>query len=220
MSKNIFSDLFSKLNLKNRKVQLGFVIVIALLGVAIAIGGGIEKKNKHHERDEYVSEDEDTAPEEESVGILDNNSSEKPEKPGKEKIANEVNDNNLQEAPEETEEEAEVKEEKTSYNSSELNPGSRPQFPGGEAAMNEYIWTCLQYPYDALQAGAQGRVLVQFTVTRTGNIANVHIVSGKHPSLNREALRIVRSMPKWTPGRVNGKPVDVTLTLPINFQLQ
>lgn len=96
----------------------------------------------------------------------------------------------------------------------------QPEFPGGQAAMYKWLGDHIVYPAQASEEGVQGRVVVSFEVSKTGSIENVKIARGRHPALDKEALRLVRSMPKWQPGRNNGQPVKVSYTLPITFRLQ
>ncbi|MDR1504917.1 MAG: M56 family metallopeptidase [Prevotella sp.] len=94
-----------------------------------------------------------------------------------------------------------------------------PSFPGGEPAMHEYISNNLKYPEDAQKNGIQGRVTVRFIVRGTGEISDVSVIRGIEPSMDKEAARVVNSMPKWTPGKQNGQVVDVFFTLPIVYKL-
>ncbi len=96
----------------------------------------------------------------------------------------------------------------------------KPSFPGGDAAMYKWLGEHINYPAQASEEGVQGRVVVQFDVDKTGQIVNVKIARGRHPALDKEAMRLVKSMPKWQPGRNNGQPVKVTYTLPVTFKLQ
>ncbi|MCM1032351.1 MAG: TonB family protein [Odoribacter sp.] len=93
----------------------------------------------------------------------------------------------------------------------------KPEFPGGTAAMYRWISDNINYPAQASEEGVQGRVVVSFTITKSGEITDVSVERGRHPALDAEAVRLVRSMPRWQPGRNNGNPVDVTYTLPITF---
>lgn len=95
-----------------------------------------------------------------------------------------------------------------------------PKFPGGESELMKYIANHIAYPADAAEEGIQGKVVVQFVVARDGSIGEVKVLRGKHPSLDREALRVVRSFPRFIPGKMNGQPVNVWYTLPITFKLQ
>lgn len=96
----------------------------------------------------------------------------------------------------------------------------KPQFPGGEAEMYKWLGSNIVYPPAAAEEGVSGRVVVEFVVGKDGSITNVHVVRQRHPALDKEALRVVKAMPKWIPGRNNGQPVKVTYTLPVTFKLQ
>ena len=96
----------------------------------------------------------------------------------------------------------------------------KPQFPGGEAAMYKWLGDNIVYPAAASEEGVQGRVVVEFVVGKDGSITNVRVVRPRHPALDKEAVRVIKSMPKWVPGRNNGQPVKVTFTLPVTFKLQ
>lgn len=95
-----------------------------------------------------------------------------------------------------------------------------PEFPGGETALRSYINKNVQYPVIAAENGIQGKVYVRFVVDKDGSVTNAEIARGIDPSLDQEALRVVRTLPKWKPGKQRGKPVRVSYTVPINFQLQ
>lgn len=94
-----------------------------------------------------------------------------------------------------------------------------PVFPGGEKEMYQYIFNNLKYPVPDIEVGTQGKVIIQFVVGRDGSIINATIVRGISIGCDKEALRVVKSMPKWIPGRQNGIPVQVYFTLPIVFKL-
>ena len=94
-----------------------------------------------------------------------------------------------------------------------------PQFPGGQIAMLQYIMKNIKYPEQAMKEGIQGRVAVRFIVEKDGSISDVKPILSVHPLLNKEAVRVVKSMPKWTPGKQNGKPVRVRFNLPVMFKL-
>ena len=94
-----------------------------------------------------------------------------------------------------------------------------PQFPGGQIAMMKYIMENIKYPKQAMKEGIQGRVTVRFIVEKDGSISDVRPVLSVHPLLNKEAVRVVKSMPKWSPGKHNGKPVRVRFNLPVMFKL-
>ncbi len=95
-----------------------------------------------------------------------------------------------------------------------------PQFPGGEAELMKYISSHIKYPPVAMENNVQGRVVVQFVVTKTGKVGEVKVVRGKDPDLDKEAVRVVKSLPDFIPGKMNGQSVNVWYTLPISFKLQ
>jgi len=94
-----------------------------------------------------------------------------------------------------------------------------PEFPGGEQALRNHIATSVKYPALAQQNGTQGRVYVQFVVSKDGSVKNATVVRGVDPLLDREALRVVNSLPAWIPGKQRGKAVNVSYTVPISFVL-
>lgn len=95
----------------------------------------------------------------------------------------------------------------------------RPEFPGGEAALQKYIASHVQYPEVARDNGLQGKVYVQFVINKRGEVENAIIARGIDAVLDKEALRVIQSLPKWKPGVQRGKPVRVSYTVPINFKL-
>ncbi len=95
-----------------------------------------------------------------------------------------------------------------------------PEFPGGELALRKFIANAIKYPVIAQENGIQGKVYVNFVVDKDGSITNAKIARGVDPSLDKEALRVVNSLPKWKPGMQRGKPVKVSYTVPISFVLQ
>lgn len=95
-----------------------------------------------------------------------------------------------------------------------------PEFPGGTTALNDYLRNNLVYPTPAKEAGAQGTVLVEFVVERDGSVSNATVKVAQFPALDEEALRVVRSLPKWKPGEANGRKVRVYYNVPIRFSLQ
>jgi protein TonB len=96
---------------------------------------------------------------------------------------------------------------------------TNPEYPGGNAAMMKFLYENLHYPAVAQENGIQGRVTLQFVVTSNGEIRGTKILKGVDPSLDKEAIRVIQSMPKWTPGKQDGKPVNVWITLPITFKV-
>ena len=95
-----------------------------------------------------------------------------------------------------------------------------PQFPGGEAALMKFLVSHINYPPMAAENNVQGRVVVQFVVDKTGKVGEVKVVRNVDKDLDREAVRVCQALPKFTPGRQNGRPVSVWYTLPIQFKLQ
>lgn len=95
-----------------------------------------------------------------------------------------------------------------------------PQFPGGEAELLKYIASHIKYPTMAAENNIQGRVVVKFVVGKDGRVGEVVVVRGKDPDLDKEAVRVVKTLPNFIPGKMNGQAVSVWYTLPINFKLQ
>ncbi len=95
-----------------------------------------------------------------------------------------------------------------------------PQFPGGDAALFEYLSKNIKYPTIAEENGVQGRVIVTFVVERDGSITDVQVVKSVDPALDKEASRVVAGMPSWIPGKQNGSAVRVKYTVPVTFRLQ
>ena len=96
----------------------------------------------------------------------------------------------------------------------------KPQFPGGDEALLKFVRDHLHYPPMAQENNIQGRVVVQFVVTKTGAVGDVRVVRGKDPDLDKEAVRVVKQLPKFIPGKMNGHAVNVWYTLPSQFKLQ
>lgn len=95
-----------------------------------------------------------------------------------------------------------------------------PVFPGGDLGLRKWIASNVKYPNIARESGIEGKVYVRFCVTSTGKVEKVSIARGVDPILDKEAIRVVSKLPKWTPGEQRGKKVSVWYTVPINFQLQ
>ncbi|MBP3839081.1 MAG: energy transducer TonB [Prevotella sp.] len=111
---------------------------------------------------------------------------------------------------------AQTQEEEPVFEISEI----MPFFKGGDPAMKAYLSSKTEYPEIAKKKKIEGRVIVKFIVEKDGSLTDVHVVKSVDPSLDEEAVRVVRSMPKWTPGkRLNGKPVRVQYLLPVTFKL-
>ena len=95
-----------------------------------------------------------------------------------------------------------------------------PEFPGGTAALMQYLQKNIKYPAICRENNIQGRVLVTFIVNKDGAVVEPEVVKSVNPSLDKEALRVISTMPKWKPGSQRGKPVRVKYTVPVNFKLQ
>jgi len=95
-----------------------------------------------------------------------------------------------------------------------------PEFPGGNTALQTYIANAIKYPVIAQENGVQGRVYISFVVNPKGLVEQVKVVRGVDPNLDKEAIRVIESLPAWKPGKQRGKPVKVSFTVPINFVLQ
>jgi len=95
-----------------------------------------------------------------------------------------------------------------------------PEFPGGELALLKYLANSIQYPVIAMENGITGKIYVSFIINEKGGIEDVNLLRGIDEALNNEALRVVKSLPKWQPGRQGGKAVKVRYTLPIVFEMR
>lgn len=95
-----------------------------------------------------------------------------------------------------------------------------PEMPGGKGAIHSYLRENLRYPEKARLKRIQGRVFINFTVTKDGTLRDIKVIRGVHKLLDNEALRVIREMPTWKPGMQRGKLVSVSYNLPINFVLQ
>ena len=95
-----------------------------------------------------------------------------------------------------------------------------PDFPGGQAELLKFIAKSIKYPVIAQENGIQGRVICAFVVNKDGSVVDAEVLRGVDPSLDKEALRVIGTMPKWKPGKQRGKPVRVKYTVPITFRLQ
>ena len=95
-----------------------------------------------------------------------------------------------------------------------------PMFPGGQSALFDYLTYNVKYPEAARKKGIAGTVICEFVVDKDGSITDVKVLrSGGHPSLDKEAVRVLKNMPKWIPGEKDGKKVRVKYTVPLNFRL-
>lgn len=94
------------------------------------------------------------------------------------------------------------------------------QYPGGMPELMQYLAKNIKYPIQAQKKGIEGRVTVRFIVEKDGSISNVTVVRHIHPLLDKEAVRVIKAMPKWSPGMLNGKPVRVKFNIPVAFRLK
>ena len=101
-----------------------------------------------------------------------------------------------------------------------------PEFPGGDSALRRFITENLRYPEEAKANGMSGKVFVQFVINKNGEVENPQIARGVEPALNKEAIRVIQSLPKWKPGQNKSKwdnewrPVRVSFTIPVDFKLE
>lgn len=133
-------------------------------------------------------------------------------------------DNDIYSKKEQNEKESKSKEEQNESESNKIFNGDdvdqQPSFPGGTNALNTFIVSNLKYPVFAQEKGIQGRVVVKFIVEKDGSISNVEVDRSVDPDLDNEAMRVVKAMPKWIPGQINGKAVKVECSHPFVFRLQ
>ena len=115
---------------------------------------------------------------------------------------------------------APVEDNEKADNTPVVSADMMPSFPGGDAALMRWLGQNIRYPADAMENGIQGRVFVRFTVDKNGTIHDPKVIRGVDPSLDREALRVIKAMPRWIPGKNNGRAVAVYLTLPVTFKLR
>ncbi|MBR5159294.1 MAG: energy transducer TonB [Bacteroidaceae bacterium] len=95
----------------------------------------------------------------------------------------------------------------------------QPEFPGGTAALLEYLRKNIKYPAICRENNIQGKVIVTFVVNKDGSIVDIEVIKSVNPSLDKEAIRVISQMPKWKPGSQRGKPVRVKYSVPVNFRL-
>ncbi len=100
-----------------------------------------------------------------------------------------------------------------------LSAEESPQFPGGDSALMTYIQSHIHYPFAAKEIGLEGRVVVKFVVQKDGTLDQFAVARGVHPMLDDEALRVIRDLPNFIPGKQNGEPVDVWYVVPVEFKL-
>lgn len=216
----------SEANLENKKAGfffVGFVMISAIVGMAFEYSEFVpapkEEFALENNKDVYQIYDipeEEEIPEEEPEVAPPPPMVEDVEVVEDDEEVPEINFDDFEKEIDEipVEETPEIKEEKV-YDFVEVEPS----FPGGAAAMQEWIKSKVEYPELAREMGEQGIVYVKFVVGSDGSIQNVKIAKGVSDALDTEAKRVVKAMPKWTPGEQAGKAVPVNFTLPINFRL-
>lgn len=96
--------------------------------------------------------------------------------------------------------------------------GEKPSFPGGVSQLTRFINDTREYPKEAYRKGIQGRVTCAFVVNTDGTVSHISVIRGVEPSLNREAIRVISSMPEWTPGRIDGKAVPTRVVWSVPFR--
>ena len=95
-----------------------------------------------------------------------------------------------------------------------------PEFPGGQDSLMSFLMHTIKYPKEAMEKGIQGRVVAKFIVEKDGQVSTPKVVRSVYPALDEEALRVIRYMPKWKPGKQNGREVRVFFTLPVTFRMK
>jgi len=95
----------------------------------------------------------------------------------------------------------------------------KPVYPGGDAELIKFVGEHTKYPVPALERGIEGTVYIRFVVTKTGEIGNANLLRSIDPLLDEEALRVIKTLPKWTPGKNNGNPVNVWFIIPVKFKI-
>ncbi len=219
-----------KADLENKKVifmEIGLVVVLAIILAAFEWS----TKDVSNEKFDMI---EEAAAEEDITPITRPEEVKPPPPPPPPKVADVLNiveddveiDEELDIEDQDIDEDTEVNFENIEEDQEEEEEAvffiveDMPKFPGGPAALRKYLKKTVEYPIIAQENGIQGRVFVKFVVGKDGSVTNVEISRGADPSLDKEAIRVVKAMPKWEPGRQRGKAVRVSYTVPINFQLQ
>ena len=101
----------------------------------------------------------------------------------------------------------------------EVNPDKMPELPGGNKGLGEWLSASIKYPKEAQANKEQGRIVVRFVVNKDGKAKDAKVVRSISPTIDKEALRLIETMPRWKPGEKDGQPVAVRFTLPITFRL-
>ncbi|HIS09681.1 MAG TPA: TonB family protein [Candidatus Avibacteroides excrementipullorum] len=222
-----------KANLENKKftwLLIGFVIVLSILFVAFEWSQRDLKIDMSQAIQDVVFEEEIPLTMQEEKPTPPPPQQQEPQKV--EEILNIVkNDANVEESvissSEETGEVIEIKQVAPVIEEEEIVEEEifqvveeMPEPPGGMAGLMQYLGRNIKYPAIAQENGIQGRVVVQFVVEKDGSIANPVVVKSVDPSLDKEAIRVISTMPKWKPGKQRGKAVRVKYTVPVTFRLQ
>lgn len=214
----------------NKKILLGALAGVLLLG---AVGAGV-----------WMMKSRDAKPDDQEVAVADSTSQTavtgtiamagQPQNAAEQPAAATSDAKKEEKAPEAKKDEAKANKDAgtTTYGAEPKKEVKKPQddniyssadqmpsFPGGEGAMMRYLSSHVRYPGAAQENNIQGRVVVQFVVKRNGEVGQVKVVRSVDPDLDREAVRVVKSMPKFNPGRKDGQPVNVWYTLPVTFKL-
>lgn len=218
-----------KADLENKKVifmEIGLIVVLSIVFIAFEwTTTDTEAKEGFYIEDEKV--------EEEIIPITRQEEVKPPPPPPPPKVTDVLNiveddvelDEELVIQDSEDTDETEVDltgldEEEESSDEVFVHVQDMPEFPGGQQAMFEFVAREIEYPNVAKENGIQGRVYVQFVVNKDGSLSNVEVSRGVHPSLNKEAMRVVNEMPEWKPGKQRSEPVRVSIVIPVNFVLQ
>ena len=186
--------------------------------------GGEESGSFYDEVSASASGAEAKALEEDKASEVEANKDKADEKNVKEKETKDSQKNEEKDSPKADAKKDESKKTSTSSSSSDneifRSAAHMPSFPGGDAGLMSFINRNVRYPIDALDKGVQGKVMVQFVVEKNGSIGEVKVARGVDPSLDREAVRVIKSLPSFKPGlNANGEPVRVWYTIPVSFKL-
>jgi protein TonB len=217
-------------NKKSISILIGLVVALGLTFVAFELSEGKKEESKAFKEEAKVMvEDED---------MMESTTQEEPPKPElppppQEKILSEVievqeNDAEVEEYEFNSEDDVDTAieiqappppPEEDEEQMIHVVVEKMPEFPGGVAEMNRFLARSIRYPLLAQENGIQGKVSCQFVVNTDGSIVDI-VAKGPDPSLEAEAIRVIKSMPKWTPGRQGGKAVRCRFSIPIRFRLQ
>ncbi len=224
VKKNPKADLESK---KGIFVQLGFVLALALILGAFEMSSKISKA-QDMEGDSNIEIEEEIIP----VTRQDQPPPPPPPPPPQMSEVMEIVEDDveildemeIEDAEVDQDTEIEVADVEVEEEAEEANiffiVEKMPLFPGGDLALRKYIAKNVKYPTIARENDIKGKVFIRFCVTKTGDVNKVTVLRGVDPLLDKEAIRVVKNLPKWSPGEQRGKKVNVWYTVPINFQLQ